>query len=189
MASRRRAGDFLLRRLGLLHQLDFLVLDFGDVGLARVNFVGQRAVFLVLARLQLLVGVFLDLRFLRFDVEFEPFAVGLDLFDAVFGGFELRLGGGGPGAEGFAFRADVGEFLLRRDGFSGRGPAKSDSFSIVSSIELQSLTRCVSQRAKSMQANRNRLVVKSPISIGMNLRMRGRNVFASTVRCDSSAAN
>jgi hypothetical protein len=53
--------------------------------------VGERAVFLVLARLQLLVGVFLDLRFLRLDIEFQPFAVGFGLFDAVFGGFELRF--------------------------------------------------------------------------------------------------
>ena len=50
--------------------------------------------------------------FFRLDVEFEPFAVGFDLFDAIFGGVELRLGGGGLGAEGFAFRADVGQFLL-----------------------------------------------------------------------------
>jgi hypothetical protein len=59
----------------------------------------ERAVFLVLARQKLLVGVFLNLRFFSFDVEFEPFAVGLDLFDAGFGGFELRLGGRGFGAE------------------------------------------------------------------------------------------
>ena len=39
-----------------------LVLDFDDVRLAMVDFVRQRAIFLVLARLQLLVGVFLDLR-------------------------------------------------------------------------------------------------------------------------------
>jgi hypothetical protein len=29
-----------------------------------------------------------------------------------FGGLELRLRRGGPGAEGFAFWRDVGEFLL-----------------------------------------------------------------------------
>ena len=56
-------GDLLLRGLGLLHQLNFLILDFGDVGLAGVNFVGEGAIFLVLARLQLLVGVFFNLVF------------------------------------------------------------------------------------------------------------------------------
>src|ERR1700690_781573 len=104
--------DFLLRRLRLFHQDNLLVLDFGDVGLARFNFVGEGAVFLVLARLQLLVGVFLDLRFFGVDVEFQPFAVGFGLADAIFGGFELGLGGGGAGAEGFAFGVDVRQLGL-----------------------------------------------------------------------------
>ena len=104
--------------LGLFHQNDFLILNLRDVGLARFDFVGERAVFLVFARLKLLVGVFLDLLFLHPNVEFEPFAVGLDLFDAGLGGFELRLGGRRFGAEGFAFRADVSEFLLNAVNFA-----------------------------------------------------------------------
>src|SRR5208283_5959636 len=85
--------------------------------LARVNLVGQRAVFLVLARLQLLVGVAFDLLLLRFDIEFEPFAVGLDLSGARLEGFELALGGGGLGAKTFAFGAEMGEFSLHATNF------------------------------------------------------------------------
>ena len=91
-----------------------------------VDFVGERAVFLVLARLQLLVGVFLDLRFLRLDVEFEPFAVGLDLFDAVFGGVELALGAWRPWRGGFRVRGRCGRVPVGRGEFSGRDPAKSE---------------------------------------------------------------
>ena len=83
-----------MRGLGLLHQLNFLILDFCDFLFAVVNFVGERAVFLVLAGLQLLVGVFFNLRFFRLDIEFELFAFGLDVLDAALGGFELRLGDG-----------------------------------------------------------------------------------------------
>jgi len=36
-------GQPRFARLGLLHQLDFMVLDFGDVGFARVNFMGEGA--------------------------------------------------------------------------------------------------------------------------------------------------
>ena len=105
------ADDFFLRGLGLFHQDDFRVLDFDDRRPCHFDFVGERPVFLILARLQLLVGVFFDLRFFGLDFEFALLAFGLDLLDAAFGGFQLALGGGGAGAERFAFRADVGQFL------------------------------------------------------------------------------
>ena len=78
----------------------------------------QRAVFLVLARLKLLVGVFFNLLFLHSNVELQPFAVGFDLFDAGPGGFELHLGGRGFAVVGFAFGTDLGEFLLNAVNFA-----------------------------------------------------------------------
>jgi len=64
----RQPDNFLLRRLGLLHQTNLLILDAIDIRLARVDLMGQGAILFVLARLQLLIGVFLDLRFLRLHV-------------------------------------------------------------------------------------------------------------------------
>src|SRR5579875_592099 len=87
-----QAGDFFLRGFGLFHQFDFAVFNFRDFGFAIFDFAGQRAVFLVFTGLELLVGVFFNLRLLGFDFEFKPFAFGFDLFDAIFGGFELCLG-------------------------------------------------------------------------------------------------
>jgi hypothetical protein len=42
----------------------------------------------------------------------EAFALGLNLFAARFGGFELGLRGGRPGFQAIAFRTYVGEFRL-----------------------------------------------------------------------------
>ena len=111
-------GDFLLRDFGLFHQNDFRVLDLEDDFLGHLDLVGERLVFLVLARLQLLVGVFLDLRFLGLNFQVALLAFGFDLLDAIFGGVELDLGGGGPAAQGFAFRPDLGEFLLHAVNFA-----------------------------------------------------------------------
>ena len=108
----QKTDGLFLRGLGLFHKNNFLVLDLRDVSLARVNLVRQRAVFLVLARQQLLVGVFLDLLFPGLHIEFQPFAVGFDLSDAGSGGFKLRLSGRGFGLVGVAFGTDLGEFLL-----------------------------------------------------------------------------
>ena len=106
------AGNLPLRRLALFHQNNLLILDFDDGLLAQLDFMGERAILLVLARLQLLIGVSLDLRFLLLDIEFEPFAVGLDLFAAKFGGVQLRLRRRGLGAEGFTFRPDMFQLLF-----------------------------------------------------------------------------
>ena len=124
----RGAEDLLLRRLGLLHQLDLLVFDLEDVRLARLDFVGQRAVFLVLPGLELLVGIADDQLLLGFDLQFQVFAVGLDLLDAQLGMLQRRLGGGGLGLERLPLRFDVGQFALSRGGFSGPGPAGSAVF-------------------------------------------------------------
>ena len=55
------------------------------------NFVGQRAVFLVLARLELLERVFFDQLFLGLDFKFEFLAAGFYLFDFVFGALQTAL--------------------------------------------------------------------------------------------------
>jgi len=89
--------DFALGHLGLFHQADFHILDFEDGLFGHFDLVGQSFVFLVLAGLELLVGVLFDLRFFGFDVQFEAFPLGFDLFDAEFGRVKLGLGGGGFG--------------------------------------------------------------------------------------------
>src|ERR1035438_5702428 len=134
----RQAAGLLLHLLGLFHQNDFLILNLRDVGLARFDFVGERAILLVLARQKLLVGVFLDLRFFPFNVEFELFAVGLDLFDAGPGGFELRLGGRGFGAEGFAFRSAYFSICVFFPSTSSSSCLRSDSICLTRVLAVSS---------------------------------------------------
>ena len=105
-------SDFLLRRLRLFHQLDFLVLDLEDRCLARVDFVGQRAVFLVLAGLELLVGVPDDHLLLGLDFQLQVFAGGFDLLDPQLGILQLGLRGGGLGLERLPLRLDARQFAL-----------------------------------------------------------------------------
>ena len=105
------AGHFLLRRLGLFHQNNFGVLNLKDDFLGHLDFVGERLIFFILARLQLLVEVLLNLRLFAFDFEVALFAFRFDLFYAQLRRFERGLGAGGLGLERFAFGADVGQFL------------------------------------------------------------------------------
>jgi len=90
-----RGHDIFLRDFGLFHQDYFCVFDFEDDFLGHLDLVGERLVFLVLARLQLLVQIFFDLRLLRLNFEVALFALGFDLFDAGLGGFQRGLGVGG----------------------------------------------------------------------------------------------
>ncbi len=105
-------GDVLLRGLGLFHELELLVVEFYDGFLAAVNFMGQRAVFLVLLRLKLLQRVFFNLRLLGFDFQFQLLAVGLDMLHAVLGGIQSGLGTGGAGTDHLALRRNAGELAL-----------------------------------------------------------------------------
>jgi hypothetical protein len=52
-----------------------LVFQRGDAGLARIDFMGQGAVFLVLFGLKLLQGVTLDLLLFGIHFQFEAFAL------------------------------------------------------------------------------------------------------------------
>src|SRR5512138_2235333 len=49
-------GDFLCHSFGLLHQLYLAILNLENLVFAGINFVGESAVFLVFAGLELLVG-------------------------------------------------------------------------------------------------------------------------------------
>ena len=110
--------DVFLRRFRLLHQSDFLILDLGDVRLAGVNFVGKGLVFLVLARLQLLVGVLGDLGLFGFHVEFEPFPVGFDLPHPLLARLQIGLRARSLVLEGLPFGFDVSEFRLQPADFT-----------------------------------------------------------------------
>jgi len=73
------------------------VLDLKNHVLGHLDFMRERLVFLVFARLQLLVEIFLDLRLLGLDFQIALLAVGFDLPHARLRGLERALRGGGPG--------------------------------------------------------------------------------------------
>ena len=101
-----------MRRFGLFHQLDFLVLDLEDRRLAGVDFVGERAVFLILPGLELLVGIPGDHLLFAVDFQLEIFAGRFDLFDTEFGILQLGLDRGGFGLECLPLRLDAGQLAL-----------------------------------------------------------------------------
>src|ERR1017187_4424493 len=108
----RGPEDFLLRRLRLLHKLDFPVLDLEDRRLAGIDFVRQRAVFLVLSRLELLIAVADNHLLLALDFQFQVFPGGFDLLDAELGILKFGLGGSCLGLERLTLRLDAGQLPL-----------------------------------------------------------------------------
>ena len=105
-------GNLFLCRFDLFHQLELPVVELDDGFLAHLDLVGQRAVFLVLFRLELLDGILVDELFLGLDVQLQFLALGFDLFGFVFRGLQRAQAGGQLGLEFRPLRADAGEFVL-----------------------------------------------------------------------------
>ena len=108
-----RPADFLVSGLALLHDFDFPVFDFKNRLFAGFDFVSQGAIFLVLAGLELLVGVAFDLLLPGFDFQFQRFSARFKFLDLVLGGVELSLRPGSPGLEHLTLRLNPGEFPLQ----------------------------------------------------------------------------
>ena len=105
-------GDLFLAGLSLFHERNFLVFDFENGLLAQVNFMRQRAVFLVLASLKLLIGVLGNEIFLGLDFQFQFLAAGFNASGLVPGSFQRRLRMSGLGLEGLPFGFNVPQLSL-----------------------------------------------------------------------------
>jgi len=107
-----RGSHFLLRTLGLLHQLDHPVFDLENILLAGLDLVRQRAVFVVLLGLKLLQRIFLDQLLLGLDIQLELFALGLDLLHPILRRVRHGLRPGRLGLEHLPLRIDMRQFIL-----------------------------------------------------------------------------
>jgi uroporphyrinogen III methyltransferase/synthase len=105
--------------LSLLHEDEFLVLDAGDHALGGFNFMGEGRILLVLAGLELLGFVAVDLVALGGNFDFEIFLFDFDGFgtrtgdlEAVSGVLDKFLLGGDLGGDRVEFEAEGAEALI-----------------------------------------------------------------------------
>jgi hypothetical protein len=113
-----RLADLGPGGLGLFHELELAVFQVADGFFAGLDFVGEGAVFLVFAGLELLDGIFVDLLFFGFGFQLEFASFGFDFFEVGPGSIEGGLGLADTMLDGPAFRVDVVEFGLDPENFA-----------------------------------------------------------------------
>lgn len=108
-------GDLAFRGLDFLHELDLLIVEATDGGLAGFDLVAEGLVLLVFAGLPLLGGVLRDQLLFGFDLEFEFLPIAFELVPGVSGSFEFLFGGGLAGLDEASLGIDVGDLDAEAD--------------------------------------------------------------------------